>query len=110
MSGRALLGPKAADHLARLCGMFGSDFDGEVVNAARLADAYVKQLGLRWPDVISAPPAEWQTMAKFCRDKVYLLRERERDFIENTRRWRRMPTDKQLAWLEAIYARLGGGQ
>ena len=52
MSARTLLDPSAADRLAKLLGMLGSDHDGEVCNAARLADALVRERGLRWDDVI----------------------------------------------------------
>jgi hypothetical protein len=58
VTARALVTPKLAARLAQLCGMFGSDFDGEVANAARAAHVLVKQLGLQWSDVITAPP-EW---------------------------------------------------
>jgi hypothetical protein len=46
----------AAGQLARLvkiCGVFGSDHDGEVLVAARKADQLVRDLGLTWPDVIN---------------------------------------------------------
>jgi hypothetical protein len=85
--------------------MIGSAHDGEALNAARLADRFVKQLGLRWPDVIYVTP-QWQMMAKSCRDHLPELTAREADFISTISRARRMPTDKQLAWLEAIYDRL----
>jgi hypothetical protein len=105
MSARALVTPKTAARLVQLCGMFGSDFDGEVVNAARAAHALVKQLGLQWRDVITAPP-EWQHMAFVCRAHAHLLSANERDFIHNISRQRRQPTDRQLAWLEEIYSRV----
>ena len=41
------------DRLARLLGLLGSDFDGEVANAGRLADKLVRSAGLTWPDVIA---------------------------------------------------------
>ena len=43
------------ERLAKLCGMFGSDHEGERANAAAAADRLVRQAGLRWPDVIAAP-------------------------------------------------------
>ncbi len=46
-----------ADRLMKLCGMFGSDFEGERGNAARMADDLVQSAGLTWPDVISICPA-----------------------------------------------------
>jgi hypothetical protein len=85
--------------------MFGSDFDGEVSNAARAAHALVKQLGLQWSDVIIAPP-EWQHMALVCGTHGRLLSDKEREFLHNISRLRRQPTDRQLAWLEDIYKRV----
>ncbi len=52
MTARTLLAPRVADRLAKLCGLFGSDHDGERANAARLADQLIREPGLTWPDVI----------------------------------------------------------
>ena len=72
---------------------------------ARLADEFVRRLGLTWPDVIFVAP-EWTAMAKACREHAHLLTEREAEFVAAMSRWRRMPSDKQLAWLCTIYERL----
>ena len=40
--------------LAQLLGMLGSKFDGEVLNAARLANQLVKDQGLQWGEVVEA--------------------------------------------------------
>ncbi len=48
----AIITADLADRLTKLCGMFGSDFDGERANAARMADELVRNAGLAWPDVI----------------------------------------------------------
>ena len=48
MSARTLLDPSAAERLAKLLGMLGSNHDGEVSNAARMADALVREHGLTW--------------------------------------------------------------
>ena len=45
--------------LVRLLGMLGSEHDGEVANAGRLADRLVRELGLTWGEVVQpaiAPP------------------------------------------------------
>jgi hypothetical protein len=102
---RALLNPKTAQHLARICGMFGSDHDGERAAAARLADQHIKRLGLSWRQVIRVE-AHWRTMAREERSSEF--NEQERQFITNmtTRlRWR-APTDRQLSWLEALFERI----
>ena len=40
----------ALTKLAKLCGMFGSDHDGEVINAARAAHKLLLQNGYSWED------------------------------------------------------------
>lgn len=105
---RALLDPQAADRLAKLAGLFGSNHDGEVVNAARQADKLVRTLGLSWFDVIvrRAAAPEWQAMAKALRDRVDDLDPREADFIANVARSRRPPSPKQMEWLTDIFERV----
>ena len=44
------------ERLTRLCGMFGSDYEGERANAARMADELLRRHGVTWADVL-APPA-----------------------------------------------------
>jgi hypothetical protein len=90
---RALLNPKAAEHLARICGMFGSDHDGERAAAARLADQHIKRLGLSWSEVIRVE-AHWRTMARTCLEHLVEFNERERHFIASMTKWRDTPTQK----------------
>jgi hypothetical protein len=114
-----LLDPHAADRLAKLCGMFGSDHDGERATAASKADEFVRSLGLTWRDVIVAPPlvpsipsstaTDWQRMAAFCNARRHLLSEREVEFIRSMLGWRGKPTERQQEWLTGIYARLHRG-
>lgn len=102
---RALLNPRAADHLAKLCGMFGSDFDGEVLTAARMANEHVRRLGLSWGDVIGVD-VDWRVMARACRDRPLHFSDKERKFVVAMARWRGTPSDKQLEWLSAFYERI----
>jgi hypothetical protein len=51
------------------------------------------------------PPTSWWEMTNDYH-KHHLFNERERGFLNNISRLRRPPTDRQLAWLEAIYMRL----
>ena len=69
------------ERLARLLGMLGSAFDGEVANAGRLADKLVRGAGLTWPDIIAPalpspdhrgdtaadPLRDWRAMAAAAR-------------------------------------------
>lgn len=48
------------ERLAKLLAMFSSNHDGEVVNAARLAERLVKSRGETWDSVINAKPASQQ--------------------------------------------------
>ncbi len=52
------------ERLVKLCGMFGSDHDGERANAAAAADKLIRHSGMRWGDVINPAlplPPEPQT-------------------------------------------------
>jgi hypothetical protein len=105
MTGRALLDPQAREHLCKLLGMLGSDHDGEIAAAGRKAYVHIKRLRLTWADVIVQPAPEWQTIAFHVRAHRHMLNAREVDFINNIARLR-APSQKQLDWLRAIYARL----
>lgn len=48
-----------ADLLAKILGKMGSDSEGEVLNAAKIADELVRAAGLTWGDVIARPDA-WE--------------------------------------------------
>jgi hypothetical protein len=110
----------AAQRLVRLLGMLGSDHDGEVVNAGRMADRLVREHGLTWPDIIRpTPPAtfvplsrapatvlEWRQFAGWIKANFSdQLNPREYEFVVHMARWRSWPSAKQQAWLEAIAAR-----
>jgi hypothetical protein len=45
-------------------------------------------------------------MAKLCREGAHCLTPKERQFVASMARWRKPPTDRQLAWLVSIYERL----
>lgn len=47
--------PDLAAKLAKVLGMLGSDFDGEIAAAGRRANAMVKSAGLTWDEVIAPP-------------------------------------------------------
>jgi hypothetical protein len=42
--------------LVKICGVFGSDHDGERAAAAAMADKIVRDLGCTWSDIISPKP------------------------------------------------------
>jgi hypothetical protein len=102
---RALLNPKAADHLAKICAMFGSSHDAERAAAALLADQHVKRLGLSWHDVIRVE-MHWRTMARLCHEHWPELNERERKFVADMIKLRGTPSDKQHEWLASLHERI----
>ena len=66
--------------LAKLRGMFGSDYPGERANAAAAADQLVRQAGLRWPDVLQPrlPPAPGEPAPWAADDRDWFDRNRDR--------------------------------
>ena len=55
MSNPPILHPTSRQRLVRLCGMLGSDHDGERANAGRFADRLIREAGLTWDQLIAAP-------------------------------------------------------
>jgi len=83
----ALLDPRMAERLAKLCGLFGSDHDGERAAAARKADELVRAHGLTWRDVVClAAPTSFRDQVRFCLANVDLLSRWEHGFLLGIRR------------------------
>ena len=104
-----------ASRLAKLCGLFGSDHDGERASAAAKADALIRERGLTWRDVIVIPPSigsgsNWQRMAGFCQAHRPKLNAKELEFVRTMLNWRGEPSEKQCKWLTDIFVRVGGTQ
>jgi hypothetical protein len=110
------------DRLAKLLGLLGSDYDGEVANAGRLADKLVRGAGLTWPDVIApaltAPDHDhrgdtaadplrgnWRAMAAVCARFPHLIDRWEWQFLSGLQRFPRLSI-KQQAILVRIVTRL----
>ena len=114
--------PASATTIARLVkvlGMLGSPHVGERAAAGLKADQLVKQLGLRWLDIIAVERApttvaadggeiSWRAMLRVCHDCSDELSVKERGLIDTLSRWRGAPTPKQIKWLTDIYERLWG--
>jgi hypothetical protein len=108
------LDTQPAQRLVKLCGMFGSEHDGERAAAALKADELVRGLGLTWSDIFLKSAAilfrnDWQRMAEYCHQHRWQLNERERRFIEAMLNWQGEPSERQQQWLIDIYARLHRG-
>ena len=110
-----------------------SDADGERASTARLIERQLRAAGLDWHTIVerlkAEPPApriiyrdrpreehgdpeSWRDLARWCRDHDHgRLRPKERTFILDMCGrliFGGTPTEKQAAWLRAIYARLRG--
>jgi hypothetical protein len=100
--------------LAKLCGMFGSDHDGERANAAAAAVRLVREAGLRWPDVLSperpssAPPRREREITnsaeaiEFVREHPEILTRWEATFIASIATQSFPLTSKQLHVLRKL--------
>lgn len=113
------------DRLARLLGMLGSDYPGEVANAGRLADRLVRAAGLTWADIIApaalSPPDDpahrtdhggadplrgnWRAMAAACSRYPHLINRWEAEFLNGLHRFSRL-SSKQHKTLVGIITRL----
>ena len=103
------LDPHAANKLAKLCGLFGSDHDGERAAAAAKADQLIRSHGLRWADVIAPPvPTETTDRIRFALGHIDLLSRWEHGFLLGIRRKQTL-TEKQILVLDQIMEKLGGG-
>ncbi|MET4698375.1 hypothetical protein ABIE65_001392 [Constrictibacter sp. MBR-5] len=112
MSGE-LLAPADRQRLAKICGLLGSDHDGERASAARAATAILLAAGLTWEQLILAvapePAAEPQRdptddALAYLRDAV-IVDEWSQHFVASLRRLRaagRELTEKQKAKLYEV--------
>lgn len=105
----ALLDPRVADKLARICGMFGSAHDGERAAAALKADKLIRTNGLTWGDVIltPAPLASSATVDDkivFALRNIGALSQWERGFVYSIADKHKL-SPKQLAVLDQIVAK-----
>jgi hypothetical protein len=121
--------PRLAEIVPRLKAlllMLSSDRDGEVVAAARAVGRALKSAGADWHDLVgllvpgrqtnrahprngnSNEHTDWRAMRAFCLTRMHLLSAREYEFLVDLDRWHGALTEKQHAWLVAIYQRIGG--
>src|SRR5262245_25791951 len=98
------LDPSTAQRLAKLCGMFGSNHDGERAAAAAKADALVRGLGLTWPQIL-LPKHESDSIEKLINFTLDhgddVLTAWEEGFLRGIR-GRQSLTEKQFIKLEQI--------
>jgi len=101
------LDPNTAGKLAKLCGLFGSDHDGERASAAAMADKIIKANGLSWFDVIRPRPLATAGKIRFALGYIDVLSRWEHGFLLGIRHKADRLSDRQLATLDAIVAKIG---
>jgi hypothetical protein len=102
------------ERLAKLLLMLSSERDGEVVSAARAIGRSLRGAGTDWHGFAARlsghshnrSTSNWQAMQRYCLRHPALLRSRELQFVTGLNDWRGELTEKQFAWLSAIYSRL----
>lgn len=112
------LASSTATRIAQLLLLLSSDQPGEIINAARAIGVTLQNVGCDWHDLTAklfAQPRtealpddndDWRAMRELCIEHQYLLRPRELAFVTNLGRWHGDLTEKQHAWLVAIYTRV----
>jgi hypothetical protein len=111
-----------APKLEKLILLLSSDQPGEVAAAAAAITRALKAIDADWHDLgrllTTTPVAPlrdtdrngdrsgWRPLHAYCKRHPDALNSREQDFMATLDRWRGNVTEKQLAWLIAIYHRL----
>ena len=110
--------PIPRDRLQKLCGLFGSQHDGERAAAAALADQLVRSAGLTWRDVIRWPepaqpgprtggiPDDWHDLAQRVLQHRGQLSAWEVDFLQTVTGRRRI-SEKQWRVMQRLARRTG---
>jgi hypothetical protein len=103
--------------LARVCGLFGSDHDGEALAAARQAEKIRKKLGLTWDELLVPPTrqrakdpspedlTDWRSACHFCLERYWSLTRWELEFVATVARYKKAPSVKQLIILHRLVVR-----
>jgi hypothetical protein len=103
--------------LARVCGLFGSEHDGEALAAARQAEKLRKKVGLTWEELLvpsprqksADPPPEdltdWRWACHFCLERYQWLTSWELDFVATVARYTKPPSAKQMIILQRLVTR-----
>jgi hypothetical protein len=123
------LSPAERDFFVKLCGMLGSDQDGERAAAAAKASNFLRQRTLTWSDVVQTRAAErslqnadrqaakhpsrrsarsidWRADLAMCRKWPLSLTGAERDLIASLEGVRRRPTVTEVGQLARAATRL----
>jgi hypothetical protein len=109
MAGELTQGRLDRDRLAKLLGLLGSRYDGEIAAAGRAAHRLIRDAGLTWPEILFEPAAAAEAdPIGFCLASPERLTEWERRFLASIRRQRYPLTPKQLAVLRRLAGKCWG--
>jgi hypothetical protein len=110
--------PVDLQRLVKVCGMLGSQHDGEVVAAARQAEKLRKALGLSWSDLLVSPAQstphgrptphdirDWRRACQLCLTRVDILSHWEVTFLTSLSRYRGPPSARQMDVLRPLVER-----
>lgn len=114
--------------LSMLLPRLASDQDGDILSTTYAIKRVLEREGADFHDLAKAlagggervvyktvyerqePEAgEWLMKARFCAERENMLRSKEREFVHDMAaklKWISEPSERQAAWLEAIYSRL----
>src|SRR5262245_21937128 len=97
--------------LALICGMFGSQHDGERAAAASKAHGIVQELGMTWHQILVFPEdkaemAEVRRTARTLLKHPELFSDFEIKFLKNLKRYTRSLSQKQRDLLARLIERL----
>ena len=103
----ALLDNAVLERLARICGMFGSNHDGQRASAAAMADKILREHGVTWPQILIPDRSTIEELISFALDHggAGILNAWEEGFIRGIK-GRQSLTEKQLAKLGPIVAKV----
>jgi hypothetical protein len=106
------LDPAVAAKLVKILGRLGSDHDGERAAAALLAHRMVRGAGLDWDDILGVtdadeplPPTDHREKARWTIVRLHRLNAKEADFLASMAEQAAAPTERQVAWLDALARR-----
>jgi hypothetical protein len=110
-----------APKLSKMLLMLSSDYDHEVVAAARAIDKALQSAGLDWHDLAAAVDrmpiqsdagADWckrrdeRSIISWCLNRCFLLSVQDREFLESAAKQRKPLSPKQQQWLSDIRKKL----
>jgi hypothetical protein len=110
------LPPAELQRLAKILSRLGSNHDGEVLAAGRLAHDLARRLGATWdellratPRSLAAPPSSISAKLSLCRRRLSELTAWEQQFVLSLHHFRRL-SEKQLRILDRLVAAIGEGR